>query len=160
MSALFGEEYPFDHAARATGSAGAARDATVGSSAEHSAASATFTTEQALLGSFRETGALEPLMKAKQSLVGRFGVVDGWRRYRDLLGLPPTADAATPRSPARASTHVAREHVPSRPSPAAPHSEGGPARPRRRHFSCDRLACPLDTSRFWRCTFARRRQPS
>ena len=30
-------------------------------------------------------------MKAKQSLVARFGVEDGWRRYKDLLGLPPTA---------------------------------------------------------------------
>ncbi len=30
-------------------------------------------------------------MKAKQSLVARFGVEDGWRRYKDLLGLPTTA---------------------------------------------------------------------
>ncbi len=55
------------------------------------AASASLTAEQALLGRFRETGALEPLMKAKQSLVARFGVEDGWRRYKELLGLPPTA---------------------------------------------------------------------
>ena len=60
--------------------------------AEPSAPSATLTTEQALLASFRETGALEPLMKAKQSLVARFGVEDGWRRYKDLLELPPTAE--------------------------------------------------------------------
>ena len=63
----------------------------VGEKSRPESRSASLTAEQALLGSFRETGALEPLMKAKQSLVARFGVEDGWRRYKDLLGLPPTA---------------------------------------------------------------------
>ena len=30
-------------------------------------------------------------MEAKHSLVARFGVKDGWRRYKKLLGLPTTA---------------------------------------------------------------------
>ena len=85
---LFGDEYPFDHAPEPQDPP-ETRESVI--RAEPSAPSATLVTE-ALLASFRETGALEPLMKAKQSLVARFGVEDGWRRYKDLLGLPPTAE--------------------------------------------------------------------
>jgi hypothetical protein len=88
---LFGEEYPFDHTPEPDARF-EPQDAPPSSrGADESGVGASLTTEQALFGAFRETGALEPLMKAKQSLVARFGVEDGWRRYKDLLGLPTTA---------------------------------------------------------------------
>jgi hypothetical protein len=88
---LFGDEYPFDHPAEPNGPP-EPHDAPlrVGTAAR-SDPREDLTTEQELLGRFRETGALAPLMKAKQSLVARFGVGGGWRRYKELLGLPPTA---------------------------------------------------------------------
>ena len=89
---LFGEEYPFDQPPEQQDPPETRETRPSVARAEQSTASATLTTEQALLASFRETGALEPLLKAKQSLVARFGVEDGWRRYKDLLGLPPTAE--------------------------------------------------------------------
>jgi Glycosyltransferase 61 len=82
---LFGEEYPFEHPLEPHEVQRSKRKA------DPSAASTSLTTEQALFGRFRETGAPEPLMKAKQSLVARFGVEEGWRRYKELLGLPPAA---------------------------------------------------------------------
>ena len=88
---LFGEEYPFDHPPEPQDRPETHETRPSVRRADQGAASASLTAEQALLASFRETGALEPLMKAKQSLVARFGVEDGWRRYKDLLGLPPTA---------------------------------------------------------------------
>jgi capsular polysaccharide biosynthesis protein len=88
---LFGEEYPFDHPPEPEHPPGTHETRPSVRRADQVAASASLTAEQALLTSFRETGALEPLMKAKQSLVARFGLEDGWRRHKDLLGLPPTA---------------------------------------------------------------------
>ena len=83
---LFGEEYPFDQLPerREPGQPEA-------SSTDQSPAQASLATEEALLARFQETGALEPLMKAKQSLVARCGVAEGWTRYKGLLGLPTTA---------------------------------------------------------------------
>jgi hypothetical protein len=88
---LFGDEYPFDHAPEPDDPREPHDAPRSVRRADQSAATANLTTEQELLGTFQETGALEPLMKAKQSLVARFGVEEGWRRYKDLLGLPPTA---------------------------------------------------------------------
>ena len=82
---LFGDEYPFDHPPEPYEVRPSERNA------DQRALSASLTAERALLARFRETGGLEPLMKAKQSLVARFGVEDGWRRYKDLLGLSSTA---------------------------------------------------------------------
>jgi Glycosyltransferase 61 len=88
---LFGDAYPFDHQPEPDEPPDP-HDAPLSvRRGGQTAASASLTTERELLGRFREHGALEPLMKAKQSLVARFGVEDGWRRYKDLLGLPPTA---------------------------------------------------------------------
>ena len=84
VRALFGDEYPFEHRPEPP-------EEPALRSADQLPAGASLTTEQALLESFRDTGALEPLMKGKQSLVARFGLEDGWRRYKDLLGLPATA---------------------------------------------------------------------
>lgn len=88
---LFGEEYPFDHAPELHGPPERLDAPPSVRRTDHGAADANLTTEHELLESFRESGWLEPLMKAKQSLVARFGVDGAWRRYKDLLGLPTTA---------------------------------------------------------------------
>jgi Glycosyltransferase 61 len=88
---LFGEEYPFGHPPEPHGPPEPPGEPPSVSSADESATGASLTAEQDLFAGFRETGALEPLMKAKRSLVARFGVEDGWERYKDLLGLATTA---------------------------------------------------------------------
>lgn len=86
VRSLFGEEYPFDKPPEPR------EPRLEASTPNQSPATPTLAKEEALLATFRETGALEPLMKGKQSLVGRFGVAGGWTRYKELLGLPPTAE--------------------------------------------------------------------
>jgi capsular polysaccharide biosynthesis protein len=88
---LFGDDFPFDNPPQPQRLPRTRDTRPSVRRADQAAESASFTAEQALLTSFRETGALEPLMKAKQSFVARFGVEDGWRRHKELLGLPPTA---------------------------------------------------------------------
>jgi hypothetical protein len=85
VRSLFGDEYPFDKPPEPRAPQPEANGP------DQRPANASLAMEEELLASFQETGALEPLMKAKHSLVARCGVAEGWARYKALLGLPPTA---------------------------------------------------------------------
>ena len=119
---LLGDDYPFDHI-REPRLLERHEQPPPTQSVTPSTASPTLIAEETLLARFHETGALEPLMKAKQSLVARFGVEAGWTRYKELLGLRLRPTFATPRSEDRASTRVGTGHISPRRTQAVPRSE-------------------------------------
>ena len=87
-------------------------------------------------------------MKAKQSLVARFGVEDGWRRYKELLGLPPTAQIryATLAGQGEYGRRHGTRFVETFAGGAPFRVEGLPVLDGATS-SCDPLACSFDTSR-------------
>ena len=79
---LMGDIYPFDPGARDVDGVGA-EAIPDGPIADEAASSVVEYIDQ-----YRRTLALEPLMRAKQALTRRYGVREGYSRYRQLLSLP------------------------------------------------------------------------
>jgi hypothetical protein len=87
---LFGKDYPFRRSEDQTKARAIPPESDLPAPGRVGFVNPPLQAERELLERHAKTGALEPLMKAKQSLVGKLGIEEGFARYREMLRLPET----------------------------------------------------------------------